>query len=124
MGLRDLRDDSALSQQGLAMRAWVSKATIARIEAGSRPHPSTVPQIGRSARPARSSGHASSAADDGSGAMTATAEAVTSRATASWRTAAPAVLAVMQPKGGVSRYCHGDLFVGDLLQACLPVEHA
>jgi transcriptional regulator with XRE-family HTH domain len=46
MGLRDLRDDNALSQQELAIRAQVSKTTIVRIEAGRiRPHPSTVRKL-------------------------------------------------------------------------------
>ena len=46
MGLRDLRDELALSQQELATRAQVSKTTIINIEAGrTRPHPLTVRKL-------------------------------------------------------------------------------
>ncbi len=46
MGLRDLRDEQALSQQELAARAQVSKTTIVNIEAGRiRPHPLTVRKL-------------------------------------------------------------------------------
>ena len=46
MGLRDLRDERALSQQELATSAQVSKTTIVNIEAGRRrPHPSTARKL-------------------------------------------------------------------------------
>lgn len=46
MGLRDLRDQLALSQHELAMRAQVSKTTIINIEAGrTRPHALTVRKL-------------------------------------------------------------------------------
>ena len=46
MGLRDLRQDAALTQLELAQRAGLSKTTIVNIEAGRiAPHPPTVRKL-------------------------------------------------------------------------------
>jgi len=46
MGLRDLRQDAALTQLELAQKAGLSKTTIVNIEAGRiSPHPPTVRKI-------------------------------------------------------------------------------
>jgi DNA-binding XRE family transcriptional regulator len=46
MGLRELRQDAALTQLELAQRAGLSKTTIVNIEAGRiAPHPPTVRKI-------------------------------------------------------------------------------
>jgi transcriptional regulator with XRE-family HTH domain len=49
--LRELRDHASLSQADLALRAGVSRATVADLEAGKRPaRPSTRPKLAEALR--------------------------------------------------------------------------